>query len=338
MAALALAAFLLHKLAVLVASLPAYRAAPEGRILRRFFTADLWCIARHVAELLAAVVLLGARCVCGELPVAYFVPVALAALSPMMQLLLWYPASACVHEAALFVAFLVCAPVLAIYEIGRLAWRHRRRLVNPLDGPVHVIMSLAAVLLCLACRSRRPAAALFASHSLVLALGLLERVALRRLPWRAGHAWWCALLISVEAASLAFERRWVTLLLLLVALRSLQRAAQRPRPQALFQGPLWWCTLLVVAEATSLALRELRGAPSNAPPTELAACIWLGLVCGLTCAVNWGRCMRHYRGWQRRHATFVLCAPGLRASRVTGSRRHTDAGAGDREAPFMEVV
>lgn len=336
LAALALALFLIHKNAVLAASLPAPRPPPETRLLRRFYTADLWCIARHVAELLAAVVLLGTRCYCGELPLSCFVPVALASLAPAVHLLLWYPVTACLKEVGLFLAFLVCAPPLALLEIGRLVWRHRLRLLNPLDGPVHVILSLTATVLCLACRSRRPVLMLFAGHSVVIVIGLIERTCIRRLPWRSGHAWWCALLISIEAASLACERRWVTLLLLLVALRSLQRAAARPRAQPLFQGPLWWCTLLVVAEATSLALREVRGNATSCAhsgsvvPTELVVVVWLGLFCALTCAVNWGRCMRHYRGWQRRHATFVLCVRGLRSG-VDGAATAPPAGGAEDE-------
>jgi len=311
LAALALAAFMLHKLGVLSVSLPPHRPPPRGRLAQCFFTADMWCTARHVAELLAAVVLLGARCACGELPVAYFIPVVVGAVAPFVQLLLWYPVTACLREVTLFFVFLVCAPVLAVFEVSRLIWKHRRRLANPLDGPPHVALALTAILLCFLYRSRRPTMVLFLGHSVLLALGLLECLALRRLPWRSGHAWWCAVLVAIEATNIVIGRWWLTLLLLLVALRSLQRAAARPRPHGLFQGPLWWCTLLVVSEATSLGLHELRGPPVPALAAGMLAGAWLFLLGGLACAVNWRRCLRHYRGWQRQHATFVLCAPVL---------------------------
>jgi len=327
--AVALAAFLLHKFAVLSVSLPPMRAPPAGRLARCFFTADLWCTARHVAESLAVVVLLGARCAYGELPLAYYLPVAAGALAPFALLLLWYSVGACVKEVALFAVFLFCAPVLAVVEVGRLAWRHRHRLVNPLDGPLHIALGMLAVILCLGCRSLQPATVLFTAHATLLALGLLERLALRRLPWRSGRAWWCAVLVAVEATNLALGRWWLTLLLLLVALRSLQRAAARPRPEGIFNGPLWWCTLLVIAEATSLGLREVRGGPpARAAAAGRAAVLWLGLISGLACTVNWRRGLRLYRGWQRQHATFVLCAPVLAAGSGAGTpvRAETDYG------------
>jgi len=315
LAALALAAFMLHKLAVLSVSLPPHRQPPRWRFARYFFTSDLWSIARHVAELLAAVVLLGARCAFGDLPLAYFVPVVVGAVTPFVQLLMWYPVTDCLREIAIFFGFLVIAPAFALYNVARLVWRHRRRLVNPLDGPPHLTVALLAVFLCLFCGSRRPAAVLFAGHALLLAAGLLECLVLRRLPWQSGSAWWCALLVAIEATNLALGHWWLTLLLLLAALRTLQRAAARPRPQGVFEGPLWWCTLLVVSEAASLILNESRGTPVPVPGAGSIASLWLCLLGGLACAVNWRRCVRHYRGWQRQHATFVLCAPVLGSPR-----------------------
>lgn len=309
-----LAAFLLHKLAVLLVSLPPQRPPPASLILRRFFTDDPWCLARHVAELVASVVLLGARTALGELPLRRFVPVGLAAAAPIMHLVCWYPTSVCLKEIALFTAYVALTPLLASLEIGRLVLRHRRRLANPLDGPMHTGLACAAIIASLACSSRRPVATLFSVHSLFLGLGLLEHVTMGKLPWRDGRAWWCALLVAVEATSIAVDRRWFTLLLLLIALRSLQKAAARP--QLIFEGNLWWCTLLVVSEAASLVMRELRGVPECMESAELPACIWLGLLCGLACVVNWRRCMRQYRTWQRRHATFVLS---------TGRRNHSGA-------------
>ena len=56
--------FLCHTLLVLLVSLPPQRAPP--RRLCRFFTRDTWRLARHVAELLATVLLLGGRCFYGR--------------------------------------------------------------------------------------------------------------------------------------------------------------------------------------------------------------------------------------------------------------------------------
>ncbi|CAK0817214.1 unnamed protein product [Prorocentrum cordatum] len=231
----------------------------------------------------------------------------------------------------MFLAFLVCGPVLVLVELARLVWRHRLRLASPLDGPAHVVLSLAAVALCLFCPSRRPPLVLFTAHSCLLALVLLERLTLRRLRWRSGHSWWCALLIAVEATSLVFENRCFTLLLLLAALRSLQRVAgwENNPPRGLFQGPLWWCTFLVFAEATGICLRELRGPPAGVPRAGLAAGLWFGLLAAAALAANWARCKRHYSVWQRRRATFVLCTDG--ASADSGGSSRTAVGRGDAD-------
>ena len=57
--------FLCHTLLVLLVSLPPHRAPP--RRFCRFFTRDPWRLARHVAELLATVLLLGGRWFYGRL-------------------------------------------------------------------------------------------------------------------------------------------------------------------------------------------------------------------------------------------------------------------------------
>ncbi|CAE8612117.1 unnamed protein product, partial [Polarella glacialis] len=300
----ALLGFMLHTLGVLLYSLPLQRAPPQSRLARHlFFTTDLWRLARHVAELLATVILLGGRCACGDLPAELFAPIGLLGLTPVFQLLVWYKPAACCREAAVALGCLISAPVLLVVEVGRLAWSCRARLVNPRDGPLHVLLALVACMLCL-CRSQRAVYVLFSLHGALLALGLAERLAQRRsrrpfvgccsgpatfariflfsrqarpaaapderdLPqrrrWQPGKAWRCALVVALEAASLCLEQRWLTLLLLLAALRALQRSAMEPPPAAvhgigalLLHGPLWWCTLLVGCEACSLLCRELR--------------------------------------------------------------------------------
>lgn len=359
-AAAALFAFLLHSIVVLLVSLPPQRTPPRSRFARRFFfTADLWSLARHVAEILATVLLLGGRCLFGDLPLTWFAPVGILSLLPLGLLLFWYPPTACCREAAVMVACLFSAPLVLAAEAGSMTWRCRTRLLNPHDGPFHLMLAFIACILCLVSRSRRPVCILFALHSVVLSFCLLARFATRlpsyapaffaccrrllrncsrqahrpygapvpvldaaqlrmgvdaipaRLEWRAGKSWGCALLVAVEACSLAVEQRWLTLLLLLAALRALQRAAMEPPPvvlnHLLLHGPLWWCSLLVAGEATGLLLRELRHGPTPwAQTSKFAALGWLVLLAMLACSVNWGRYSASYRRWQRRHATFVL--------------------------------
>jgi len=362
MAAILLAMFLFHTLAVLLVSLPPNRAPPRSRLGNQLFTADTWRLARHVAELLATVLLLGGRWICGDLPLAYFMPVGLLALLPFGQLLLWYRPLECCKEAALMLGCLVTAPLFLAVELAQRAWQCRHSFCNPRHGPLHLLLALIACPLALLRYSRKPVFFLFLLHSLIMVVGLLDRVRFRtapqnalpgptgcccgilkvldrrfrrpsepepqgegegetdlerfaapETPWRPGKTWFYAVLVALEAVSLAVEQKWVTLLLLLIALRALQRAALEPPPplprngigSLLLQGPLWWCSLLVAGEASGLLLRELRPDPSDAPIT-LAAVVWLLLLASLACSVNWARCTAGYRRWQRRNSTFVL--------------------------------
>jgi len=302
-ASVALALFLIHKAALLTFSLPTGREPPDGRLRRRLFTSDLWSIARHLAELVAVFVILGARFAFGELKLWHMLPVGLAVLVPILQLISWYPATVWLREVGLFMVFLFCVPREAIIELITLVRIHRGRFMDPLDGPLHLSLTLLAVLVCLAWRSHTEAMALFTVHSCLLALCLLAFARTRvRSPRRDGRAWWSAVMVSVEVVSLSLDRRWFTLIVLLAALRSLQRAAMQPRPPPFYQGPLWWCTLLVFAEGLRLVLCEARGAPERSPTI-----VWLILLCSAAFVANWRRCVFSYRMWQRRHATFVLC-------------------------------
>lgn len=309
--ALALMVFLTHHVLVLTVSMPPLRRdPPHSRFLRWFFTEDVWEIARFVAELAVSALLLGVRTANGLLPLRCFMPVLIAVAIPMIQVLTWYPIVVCFEELVLFIAFCFCAPLLALLETGKLLARYRRRVLNPLDGPMHVGLTFLATMLCLAFKREERLVRFFAPYSVFLLLGLLERLTWRRVPWKDGRAWWNAVLIGLEAFSLAVRSRWLTLLLLLLALRSLQRAAARPRPPPLFEGSMWWCTLLVFCEAVHLLLCEVLKVPENPAPLIVKEAIvaWLALLAILALSVNWKRCVRQYRTWQRRNATFVLCA------------------------------
>ncbi|CAK8996806.1 unnamed protein product [Durusdinium trenchii] len=350
--------FLLHTLLVLLVSLPPNRPLPQRVVVRAFFTADTWRLARHVAELLASVLLLGGRCFYGDLPLLCFLPVGLVALLPVVQLLLWYRPRDCCREAALMLGCLMSAPLLLAIELGQLAWQCRWRFFNVRDGPLHLLIALIACPLALLRTSLTPALVLFAAHSALISLCLVARgfqhwyptcvacvterccclargichvggfrrlarrepraelVPAHRGTWRPGNTWFFAVLVALEAFSLAVEQKWVTLLLLLLALRALQRAALEPPPpmprngigSLLLQGPMWWCSLLVAGEASGLLLREL-GPPRDFPSARsvaVASVAWLLLLASLACSVNWSRCCSGYRRWQQRNSTFVL--------------------------------
>jgi len=358
-AGILLCLFLFHTLAVLLVSLPPNRTPPTWLMAQRFYTSDTWRLARHVAELLATVLLLGGRCVYGDLPFTCFLPVGLLAFLPICQLLLWYRPTECCREAALMLGCLMSAPLLLALELGQLAWQCRYRFFNVKDGPMHLLIALIACPIALLRTSLTPALILFTAHSAVMLLCLLGRCCcqlslrlsfLRRwlatdcfcgcctflcrrpsidaeLPdgrpqtvaireWRPGNTWFYAVLVALEAFSLAVEQKWITLLLLLLALRALQRAAVEPPPpmprngigSLLLQGPMWWCSLLVAGEASGLLLREV-GPPRDqhdARSVSLVSLTWLLLLVSLSCSVNWSRCCSGYRRWQRRNSTFVL--------------------------------
>ena len=261
LAAILLAIFLFHTLAVLLVSLPPSRAPPQNQISNRFFTADMWRLARHVAELLATVLLLGARWIYGDLPLSYFMPVGLVALLPLGQLLLWYRPADCCKEAALMLGCLVSAPWFLAVELMQRAWQCRLSFCNPRHGPLHLLLALLACPLALMRWSRKPALALYAIHGLIMAVLLLERALrcdtltqaalasrcccccgilkvldrtrptqedrqnltpinqidaanhvvgnVRESAWRPGKTWFFAVLVALEAFSLAVEQKWV---------------------------------------------------------------------------------------------------------------------------------
>jgi len=183
-----------------------------------------------------------------------------------LRLVLSFPLSVWLWEACVFFTFLVSAPLFIGLYLTRLAWTYRRRLVNPLGGLAHLLVASAALLLCPSCRSRRPAQALFIVHGCFLAVGLLERATMRRLPWRHGKSWWLSLLVAVQVTSLTLDRRWITLLLLLLALRMLQRVStELALTQGLMHGTIGASTLLVCSEAWSMVLSKTRGGPMRVP-------------------------------------------------------------------------
>jgi len=305
----ALLLFLIYEVTVLMVSLPVHRTPPIGRFARHFFTEDVWCIARREAEVLTAAVWIGSAFICGKVRFMHVLPAGVAAIAPLTKLQHGYAGLQCLRE---FVAAFASLPRLCV-QVTR---RNVRRVVDPLDGLTHVMVAAAAVVLCIAFRPRWPVILLFLSHSVVLALGLVERAVFRRLAWRDGRVWWFASLVAMEATNLTLDCQWLTALLLLGALCAMKRAFDQPMrsTSSLIAG---WCLVLLLAEATGLLVRELRGPLDvEAQPTPLAimfskamSCVWFGLFGGLACAVNSRRCARYYRSWQRRHATFVLCAP-----------------------------
>mmetsp|Transcript_41249 Transcript_41249/g.94909 ORF Transcript_41249/g.94909 Transcript_41249/m.94909 type:complete len:478 (-) Transcript_41249:24-1457(-) len=300
--------FLLYKSAILLVSMSS--RPPRRCIARYFYCHDVWALARNGAELMATALLLGWQCLTGCVGVLAFLPCLIAVLAPVLKWLSCMPRSNLMLVVRFFIEPIIVMPLEICMELKRLLVAQHRRLLNPLDGSIHALAGLIAVVLCLSFPSREPAFAFFIFHSFLLVCGILERSVVQRFHWQDGQGWWCATLISLDVLNIVFDRRWFTLMILLIALRALQRATEtRLQPDFFDNSSLWWCTLLVLVEVTSMLLREVRGAPERTLHTQVSAAIWFVLICSMSVTVNWNKCKRYYRTWQRRNAHFVLCVP-----------------------------
>eukprot|EP00418_Pyrodinium_bahamense_P011383 CAMPEP_0179127260 /NCGR_PEP_ID=MMETSP0796-20121207/60279_1 /TAXON_ID=73915 /ORGANISM="Pyrodinium bahamense, Strain pbaha01" /LENGTH=515 /DNA_ID=CAMNT_0020826047 /DNA_START=370 /DNA_END=1917 /DNA_ORIENTATION=- len=194
------------KFAVLVLSLPLHRAPPRNPRLRRLHVSDPQKLAKHVAESLAVVSVLGLWCVTGELPIAIFLPFGIAALGLTLRLCARDLSLACLSQAVLAGLRLTLKPVAQACRAMRLLRRHPRCLVrwaHPLEAGPHILVAGLAVLLCLRCTSNVPLLLLWALHSSVLVAGVVERLAWQRLQWRRGWAWWYAVQLAALGAYVA---------------------------------------------------------------------------------------------------------------------------------------
>jgi len=216
--------FLFYKTAILVVSTS---SRPPRRCIGRYlYCHDVWVLARNGAELMATALLLGWQCLSGCVGVLAFLPCLVAVLAPVLKWLSGMPLSSLMQVFRFFVEPIIIMPVEICMELKRLLVAQHRRLLNPLDGSVHALAGLVAVVLCLAFHSREPAFVFFILHSSLLICGILERSVVRQFRWQEGQGWWCATLISLDVLNIVIDRRWFTLMILLIALRALQRATE----------------------------------------------------------------------------------------------------------------
>jgi len=190
----------LHKVIVLSVSLPPHRPAPQHAKLRWFFVADYRSLAMHLAEACTTVLLLAIWTLFGQLGLPYFLPFALASLVPMSKLCMQQPSMACMRRSLMVVVCFLLAPVLFLVMLASLVWRNPRRAVNPLDAPAHIYVALAAIPLCLICASNIPVIVLWAAHSVLVALGLLEVLFVKKFQWKGGATWLITLQLTALSA------------------------------------------------------------------------------------------------------------------------------------------
>lgn len=189
----------MYKFAVLAVSLPLHRPPPRDLRMRRFHVSDPQMIAKHVAESLAVVSVLGLWCFRRELSPAVFLPVALAAAGLALRLCARHPSLACATQLALEALRLALLPLSLLLAGLRLARRRPQcllRWLHPLEAGPHLCVAATAVLLCLRCTSNVPVLVLWTLHICVLTAGTVERMVLQRLQWRPGVGWWYAVQLS----------------------------------------------------------------------------------------------------------------------------------------------
>mmetsp|Transcript_46492 Transcript_46492/g.85196 ORF Transcript_46492/g.85196 Transcript_46492/m.85196 type:complete len:268 (+) Transcript_46492:3-806(+) len=177
---------------------------PPQNFLRHFYIGDQKRFTMHLAEAVASIFVLGAWCIAGTLNVWFFLPYFLVSLVPMI--ILWCPQGPtrrCLWESLRVVVTMIALPALIVVGLAVLLYKHPKKFVHPLDAAWHIYVAIASMVLCLACQSNLPVVALWAGHSLLVAIGLLEQLFVKRWQWHAGPAWWFALQLTAFAAYIA---------------------------------------------------------------------------------------------------------------------------------------
>ncbi|CAK0795374.1 unnamed protein product [Prorocentrum cordatum] len=146
-AAAAFPVFCLHKLAVLLVSLPPHRAPPRRRTARQFFVSEPAELARHVAEALTVVIVTGFGCMCGALHWAVFAPLAAAAAGVVLSASEAPPLALAQAAAATAVRLVVVLVALTVQACRRVARRPRgvAEAMHPLGAGPHVVASLVTI-------------------------------------------------------------------------------------------------------------------------------------------------------------------------------------------------
>lgn len=191
--------FFCYKALVLIVSLPRGRPRPQN-CLRIFHIADFRLLAVHIAEAMATVVIAGLWCAYGQLPYYFFLPLCLLVILPLINILLRHEGTPCSLRAVMVVVFIIGSPIAVLIHLAKLIWRDPKRLIDPFDGLVHVLVPIIAIPLCWFCESSVPVLILWGAHSLVLLASVVEKGVIKRMRWKEGRIWWIAMQLSVLAA------------------------------------------------------------------------------------------------------------------------------------------
>lgn len=190
--------FYAFKALVLTVSVPAGRPPPAGCWIR-FFQRDFRVLAVDMAEALATVIIAGLGCAYGRLPYYTFLPLCLLIVMPTGAFLVGRDGAPTWSRALMVVVVICGTPLLIAKHVVLSVWRNPKRLVDPTDGLAHTSVPLAALPLC-CLASNAPVLVLWASHCVVLLVGLAEVGAVKRLRWKQGRIWWIFLQLSMLSA------------------------------------------------------------------------------------------------------------------------------------------
>lgn len=200
--------FFLYKSLVLTVSMPCGRPPPAGPE-RFLFTADFQSLIVMVTELLMIVVISTFWCAKGHFEYYYVIPLVVMLLLPMVAILLNGYASA--WRSFRFLITIIASPILVTVQMIRIVWRNPRRLVDPRDGVMHAVFAVAVMLTSWICkRNTTPLIALWACHSAILIIGILDKRLRKRATWREGRAWWIFAKLAGFAAYIANLRHTFT--------------------------------------------------------------------------------------------------------------------------------
>lgn len=191
--------FFCYQAVVLIVSLPRGRPQPEN-CFRVFHISDFRLLAVHIAEAIATVVIAGLWCAYGQLPYYYFLPLCLLVILPLINILLRHESTPCSTRSCMVVVFIIGSPIVVMIHLGKLVYQNPKRLVDPFDGVLHMLVPIIAIPLCWFCSSSVPVLILWGLHSLGLIASLVEKNVVKRMHWKEGRIWWIAMQLSVLAA------------------------------------------------------------------------------------------------------------------------------------------
>jgi len=258
-----------HKVVILMVSLPPGQPPPEHRLLRRFYIDDtdptrrLTKLSLHISEVTTSIAVMAMWTATKALPIAYFLPPATACFLLIAKLCLSRsPTCCCLVKVVAFVLF---SPILLLVGLVKLIRNYPRQsfdvLIHPLGPGPHSGVAIAAGTIALACDSNLPLLVLLGVHASFLSAACVERLLVRRVNWKACRFWVLPLQLTVLSC--------------------------------------YTCNLCVFPA----------GIGNGEQSTFIvlgSTSAWLLLILAFTVSINWEACVRVFRTWQNQHGVFTL--------------------------------